>query len=121
MNAMTTNFSLSSEISQDDGRQELWKQQRETRGFDDTELWNLDTTIAKFIYPRLIAYKAMGQNSYPGKLESVEQWNKVLDKMIFSFHFLSGDEKFQSFEEDEWTNVDEGLALFAEHFGSLWN
>lgn len=31
----------------EDVRQKKWKKQRKKRGFDDTELWNLDRTIAK--------------------------------------------------------------------------
>ena len=49
------NFSL--DLSEDDERKELFKKQRLERGFDETELWNLDTTILKFILPRLKAFK----------------------------------------------------------------
>ena len=44
------NFSLGEET---DKREPEWKAQRLTRGFDDTEMWSLDCTIAEFIAPRL--------------------------------------------------------------------
>ena len=49
------NFSL--DLKEDDERKEIFKKQRLERGFDETELWNLDTTILKFILPRLKAFK----------------------------------------------------------------
>lgn len=43
--------------------QNKWKLERKLRGFDTTELWNLDATIAEFILPRLIAFKEMDRHS----------------------------------------------------------
>ena len=39
------------------GRRLRWFIQRRKRGFDDRELWGLDHTIAKFIYPRIKAFR----------------------------------------------------------------
>lgn len=79
--------------------------QRRTRGFDETELWNLDSTILKFILPRLQAFRESSRFGWPGpemifkinfkdfevlseseKIDlnqrSIEEWDRMLDKMI---------------------------------------
>ena len=75
------NFSL--DLSEDDERKELFKKQRLERGFDETELWNLDTTILKFILPRLKAFKETNYG-YPGDFNNIEEWTECLEKMIKS-------------------------------------
>lgn len=62
----------------------LW--QRLTRGWDDSDLWSLDYTIAKFALPRLREFKlqAMG---HPSSLTE-EEWNMILDKMIWSMEYV---------------------------------
>lgn len=40
-----------------DNRLKKFRKQREKYGFDNSELWNLNTTIAKFILPRLKAFR----------------------------------------------------------------
>lgn len=76
--------------------------QRVTRGFSDRVLWSLDDTITRFILPRLIAFKNQGLHGYPAgygqdeetPLNSVEDWQVVIDKMIlaFDYHFRDGDD-----------------------------
>lgn len=97
------NYSLSGEISPDDERQILWAWQREFRGFDDTELWNLDNTITRFILPRLKAFRG-------------HRINKDIDEMIegFELNLLDFPDKIQ---RDKITN---GLILFRKHFFNLW-
>ena len=100
-------YSLCNELRKDDDRQEGWKQQRAERGFDNTELWNLDVTIAKFLVPRLKAAK----DSY-----ALEE--EIMDKIIFAFEYASSDQIFQGKMPDE---VAEGLQLFAGNYFRLWN
>lgn len=106
-------YGLSSTIPTSDSRQELWKQQREERGFDSTELWNLDSTIAKFITPRLKAYAQ-------GELHNVE-WSNTLSKMIIAFDLLSSGEMVFMMDADKQASITEGLQLFADNYCSLWN
>jgi len=86
-------------------------------GFDMTELWSLNHTIAKFVYPRL---KEFDDGSHPSDLTS-EQWSEILNKMIYSFEQLSSDEIWEFKDDDTITRIDDGLKLFAEYFRSLWN
>lgn len=131
----------------DDDRWEEWQYQRKSRGFDDTELWNLDSTIAKFITPRLKKFKK-NTHSTPGVVvyeiggeeavlnsdsETSEKanakWMEILDKMIWTFENWDKEpdtegvhgEEFRKLI-DEWnTKIKEGLDLFAKYFGSLWD
>ncbi|OFZ57725.1 MAG: hypothetical protein A2381_19390 [Bdellovibrionales bacterium RIFOXYB1_FULL_37_110] len=43
----------SMDMLRNDKRLKNYAQQRKDRGFDDTETWNLNTAIAKYISPRL--------------------------------------------------------------------
>lgn len=106
-------FSLSGECSVDnEERQSLWKKQRMERGFDDTELWNLDSTILSFTLPRLKEFREQ-TISYPTEFNTLEEWQKVLDKMI------DGIEK--KVLEDSVINCDnEGFDLFIKYFHCLW-
>ena len=70
------NFSLARQLKNDDERLETFKRQRIERGFDDTELWNLDTTLLKFLLPRLKEFKKQ-TNSYPSNVESFEEWQNI--------------------------------------------
>ena len=48
------NFSVADEVYEKDlATREKYKQQRFEQGFDDTETWHMDRTIALFIIPRL--------------------------------------------------------------------
>ena len=102
------NFSL--ELNENDTRKELFKKQRLERGFDDTELWNLDMTILKFILPRLKLFKEKTGN-YPPELKSAEEWDACIDKMIKSIESILTD----SFDADF-----EGFELFKKYFLDLW-
>lgn len=95
-------------------------------GFCESELWNLDCTIAEFILPRLIKFKETTDGSPSGeamKLDpdqnEVDEWNNILDKMILAFYHLAGDGPF--LEEQEAVEVKEGLELFAKYFRALWD
>lgn len=119
-------YGLSAEMSANDRRQEYWKKQREERGFDDTELWNLDVTIAKFILPRLIAFKEYG-HGVPGHIDpdntledkGEEKWNAILQEMIDGFDIIANDNF--SFDKENNLAANQAIKLFAEHYFSLWN
>jgi len=51
-------FSIADQL-EDSDKIKKFKEQREERGFDDTEVYNLDSTIARFILPRLKRYKEL--------------------------------------------------------------
>ena len=116
-----------------------FKKQRESRGFDNTELWGLDVAIAKFITPRLKAYilhkdKSVPQSlipdvDFPGANYTpyensddhnviLAQWNVKLQKMVSFFEFVASEKDTSDRMPDE---LKEGIKLFAEHYSDLWD
>lgn len=114
------NFTLGKDT---DKRADEWKLQRLTRGFDDTELWSLDCTIARFIAPRLKAFKehAKQVGDHPGSITSTE-WQEILETMIKGFEIYPEHFNWDSNEIDEnWKTVDKAMSLFHKWFFNLWN
>jgi len=95
---------------------------RTYHNFKNEELWSLDTTIAKFVLPRLKRFKK-ATRGHPSDLTE-KQWDDILDKMIFSFDFIVDHKKMYAIgnigNDKVWKKVDTGLALFAKWFNSLW-
>jgi len=95
------------------------KLQRELfkNGFDRSETWNLDDTIARFILPRLIFFRK-NLNGYPSDLSN-KKWKKNLDKMIFSFKSCIKDDII--FNKEKEKEINKGLELFSKYFRNLWD
>jgi hypothetical protein len=92
--------------------------QRRTRGWDDSDLWNLDCTIADLILPRLKAF-AQDPGGYPG--ESYEQWKADLRTMVATFELIASDRYWAVRSEEEDAELQRGLDLFAKYYRALWN
>jgi len=113
-------FSLVNNLPKTDSRLKSFKKQRLKRGFDETELWNLNYTIAKFIYPRLKVFV----ESTPVSLD--DDARKALNEMVWAFETLSDYEKMNGLVGDKKERValnkrlDKAFYLFADYFGSLW-
>jgi hypothetical protein len=128
-------------VKRDDKNFKKYKRQRETRGFDDTELWGLDVAIAKFIAPRLKAYIAHkdgsvpqsalgegvlgamyspgeGDDNDPAFVNIQREWNTKLHKMLDYFTFVAKEKETSDRVPNE---LKEGLKLFAEHYADLWD
>jgi hypothetical protein len=91
--------------------------QRLTRGWDDSECWSLDISLAELILPRLKRFKQI-KAGWHG--ENMEEWNEKLDKMIAFFEFASSD-RYINASMEEYDKYDEGLKLFVEHYYELWS
>ena len=94
----------------------LYKYQKIFRGFGDNELWNFDTTIAKYMVPRLKRFKQL-QRGYPANLKE-EEWNEILDQIIYSFELKLDD---IDFDEKYRKDYELGLVYFAKYFDHLWD
>lgn len=59
----------------------LYKEQRLTRGFDDSEVWDLRTAASKFLLPRLRCLR----ESYTGHPAAIteKKWKENLDEIIW--------------------------------------
>lgn len=110
--------------------------------FKDSEWYNLDYTVAKFILPRLRKFEEktlscpvlFDDNGEMIPLEKANViWHKALKKMIWSFEQIVNDSSpdpnwckeyglnFIS-ETQKWNDqVQEGINLFAKYFRDLWD
>jgi len=93
--------------------------QRLEDGFSDDDLWNLDSTIAKFVLPRLKRFREI-EAGHPGCFEDPKDWYVILDKMIFAMEKIATDEHcFPPKHESD--KIQEGCKLFGKWFLSLWD
>lgn len=84
--------------------------QRLFYGYADIDLWGLDYCFARYILPRLKAFKKRDRMGYPGNLvvngetsekedkKNIKQWEEILDKMIFSMECIADD--YDSWEDE---------------------
>lgn len=86
--------------------------QRLTIGYNDEDLWDLNTVISKFVLPRLIAYRNCVP-PHPPELSEGE-WHEALNKMIFAFDYWANlDDRFPPLNVEK---TKEGLELFGKYF-----
>ena len=108
-----------------DERAEEWAKQREELGFDEREIWSLQTRISNFILPRLKLYREMSVG-HPGRVATTEEWHNILDKMIKSFEISSlifehrTDPNYNINYNEGYNLYKEGMELFKEYFLDLW-
>jgi len=92
--------------------------QRITRGWDDSETFSLDYSLAKLIAPRLKRFAEV-RGGYPSGMTDKE-WQADLDKMVAAFEFAASNEHWMA-EPKEYEKHQEGIDLFAKHFFDLWD
>lgn len=111
------NFSVA---DKEDKRERSYAKQRIKRGFDDSELWSLDCTIAQFILPRLIEFKKQTEG-YPAHMAGESEWHENLEKMILAFKLVVDGKLIVTHETSiRFKKFDEGISLFKDHFLNLW-
>lgn len=88
-------------------------------GFDPSEVWNLDNTIAKFVYPRIKYFRTI-LHGYPNDLTE-KKWDKILSKMEYSFGTILKEDDDWQFNKDELKKVRKGFELFGKFFMNLWD
>jgi hypothetical protein len=90
-------------------------------GYDDLDLMDLDRTIARFVVPRLKRYKELTDvHPVDEKITDMEDWQEVLDRMIWSLERVEREDLGGSGEKEEVLKERDGLELFGEYFTKLW-
>lgn len=108
--------------------------QRRTRGFDEPDLWDLGSSLAQIIAPRLKAFRDMEKTSTPivqgMPFVHALHWTDDEEEINDGLWFAMVDKMYQAFQmivDDEITTpsqvryVREGLALFAAYMQNLWD
>lgn len=111
-------YGYASELPRDDKRHPKYKKQRAERGFDGTELWNLDTTFAKFMAPRLRAF-AEEMVCHPNGTTETE-WAETIEKIALGLDLMVTDDYFLMTKQQQ-RQVDTALKLFAQNIRGMWN
>lgn len=106
-------FSLTEE---DDKREKEFSKQRMERGFDDSETWALDYTIAQFILPRLKRYDEIAEDAII-RSDKVKQQTK---NVIAALELVIRDGEGENLSGREEKEVEEGMRDFVEIFRELW-
>ncbi len=93
-----------------------WFFQRHFRGWSDNEVWDLQYHIAARFLPPL---KKLRDNHFgrPGSL-TTQEWNEILDKIVFAFEKIKED-RIEDSEEN--AKIQEGCELFGKYFRCLWD
>ena len=100
--------------------------------FINRDAWNMDHDLADLIKRALINFRNYKRHGIPGcfrmdpknenktqeELESI--WNNMLDKMIKSWDIMSMEDSSSRYL-DHQKEVDDGLQLFIDYFGYLWD
>ena len=102
-------------------RQKIWFKQIKSRGWDNTELWNLFLTISQFIYPRLKKF----YETVPHVLSKEER--KMFKNALYSFDLILKGENgkdmkdYKKYLDESATKGQKGIDDFAKLFFGLWN
>ena len=80
-------------LPSEDKRQEYFRHQRDTVGFDATETWSLFQSTLMFMIPRL-KYFSDNLGSYPPGLTS-EQWKTKLEEFTVDCEILGEGKRFE--------------------------
>ena len=100
--------------------------QRVRRGHDASQLWNLNYTLATLTVAG-VRYMRETQHGYPGEFspefggEGWPKWDGILARIEGGFQaWLDEDGWFHDKPEAE-AKFKDGMALYAEWFGALWD
>lgn len=114
------NFSVADEVYiKDLATREMYKQQRFENGFDDTETWHIDRTLALFIIPRLKRFIEVN-NGIPNG-ETVESYDEKLNFIISAFeNYYATDRYYQSTDNAERKQLTDDVRKAVGILSNLW-
>lgn len=93
--------------------------QRCTRGWDDSDTWNLDTTAAKFLLPRLRRFKELN-DGHPCDI-SFEEWERIIDEITWLLEkSIDDDELFEPPMNEKVERIRKAEEYLGKYFRHLW-
>ena len=89
-------------------------------GYNYRDMWSLDHHLAKIIVKRLKYFRKTLKYGYPSELNSIEEWNQIVDKMIKAFDNIINEWGYEIIEEDDkyYRETEEGLFFFQNTSGT---
>ena len=113
-------FSVADDVYEKDPVvKEKHRQRRFEFGFDDTETWHLDRTMALFIIPRLKRFMEVNNGIANGETE--ESYYEKLRFIIQAFeNYYATDKYFNSVDIEERKKLTDDVRLAVENLSKLW-
>jgi hypothetical protein len=113
-------FSVADDVYEKDPvKKEQYRQQRFERGFDDTETWHMDRTMALFIIPRLKRFMEVNNGIPIGETE--ESYDEKLRFIIQAFeNYYATDQYYNSVDIEERKKLTDDVRLAVEYLSKLW-
>ena len=115
-----TCFSVANEVYKKNNKtKKMYRKQREKFGFDDTETWHMDRTIALFIIPRLKKFIEVNNGIPTG--ETVESYNEKLNFIISAFeNYYATNKYYESVDDTERKQLTDDVRKAVEYLSKLW-
>lgn len=114
-------FSIADEVYQDKNyksTQERYSNQRIENGFDDTETWHVDRTMALFLIPRLKRFMEVNNGIANG--ETAESYDEKLRFIIKAFeNYYATDKYYNNCAGDRETLVKD-VRQAVDYLSDLW-
>ena len=104
------------EMNGSDSREDIWKEQREKFGFDDTETYSLGDTIVEFSLPRLKRFMEIEK-------ETNSDWDKVekyYTELVEGLELFIRNDGNRMWTDEESKKVDNALKSFGEMLPGMW-
>ena len=117
-----TCFSIAEECySNDPDKLERYLKQRETQGFDDTETWHLDKTLALFLIPRLKRFIQVN-NGFPNEetYESYIEKLRFIVKAFEEYYLQENVDTSLEIEKERLKNAQQAVELLSKLWFCLW-
>jgi len=113
-------FSVADDVYEKEPEQkEKYRQQRFLNGFDDTETWHMDRTMALFIIPRLKRFMEVNNGIPIGETE--ESYDQKLRFIIQAFeNYYATDQYYNSVDIEERKKLTDDVRLAVEYLSKLW-
>jgi hypothetical protein len=104
-----------------------WASQRARRGYDDPAIWNLNSTLAELTVIGCRKHREYG-NGYPAEFTEEygsgggwEKWEDILRRIEEGFQAWLDEDGFFHEKPEQEAKFKDGMALYGEWFGSLWD
>ena len=107
-------------LSEGDDREEEYKQQRIKQGFDDSETWSLDTTVAQFLLPRLKRYQEIASEVLDRDIKLISDIDDVIKALELKIRDMTEGAQNKPLTDQEYVQMNDGINKLSTVFQSLW-
>lgn len=94
--------------------------QRKTRGWDDSETWNLNITISRFIIPRLRRLLELNDCFVCEPEMTAGEWKVILEDMLYFHEMVVAIHEGMDPMLLDAERYNEGRTNFFAYYNSLW-